>query len=34
MAKKVEVKEKYAGPKYKGMKVKTPYPKNNKEVNI
>ena len=32
MAKKVEVKEKYAGPKYKGMKIKTPYPKNNKEV--
>ena len=32
MAKKAAVKEKYAGPKYKGMKINTPYPKDHKEL--
>ena len=33
MAKKATIaeKEKYAGPKYKGMKVNTPYPKEVKK---
>ena len=35
MAKKAVVKEKvYAGPKYKGMKVDTPYPKEVKKSDV
>ena len=35
MAKKTIVKEeKYAGPKYKGMKIDTPYPKGTKKSDV
>ena len=36
MAKKATIaeKEKYAGPKYKGMKVNTPYPKEVKKSDV
>ncbi len=37
MAKKATVEkceEKYAGPKYKGMKVETPYPKGVKKSDV
>ena len=34
MAKKAAVKEKYAGPKYKGMKIDTPYPKGVEKSDV